>query len=197
MFIVLIMITGAAYAVNFVKEYDTNAPIPDDEWIQYRWQGEWTDGRFGGAGAVAGATYKWGSAISIPPGGTVWYNLIYPPAPGALYHVKHGVYRLFFYADTTNGGVQSQVDIQVYVDNMMIQIDTSTQIPDPSSGTTGIQSPAANGHCGVIDVGWIDFSDENHTMNPGPWHFIEIINIDAHAPPRTIIIDEIVISTAN
>ena len=185
MFIALIMITGAAYAVNFVKEYDTNAPIPDDEWNQYRWQGEWTDFRTPGAGAVQNVNYKWGEAIQLPPGTAVQYNLIFPPTPGASYHVKHGIYRLFFYGDTTNAGVQQPVQISVYVDFDFIQIQKS------------VISPATNGHCGVIDVGWIDFSDENHTIpQPGApgWHWIEIANLDQNF---AIIIDEIVISTAN
>jgi hypothetical protein len=193
--IVMIMIASGAYGVVFIREYDTNAPVADDEWNQYRWPGEAWDGIGGGAAVVGGANYKGGQAIQLPPGGFVSYNLIFPPAPGATMHVKHGVYRLFLYASTnTTGGLSGLVHISVYVDFMFIQIDTTNIAP-----YTGVQSPAANGHCGVIDVGWIDFSDELHNRAPPPgnYHWIEIANTGAGGNPNTITIDEVIISTAN
>lgn len=189
--IITMLIIGGVMAVPYVREYDTNAPVADDEWNQYRWQGEAADFLLAGAVVVPGPLYKGGAAVSLPPGATAQYLLYYPPSPGATIHVKHGIYRMFFYADTTNApGVQTPVDISVYIDFDYIQIDTTTWGP---AGTTGLQSPAANGHAGVIDVGLIDFSDEPHTI-PLNYHWIEISNIDG---VDTIIIDEIVISTAN
>ena len=187
--IVGIMITGTAYAVNFASEYDTNNPVSqDNEWNQYKWQAEGADVLQNGAVVTwpPNQLYDANHAVLMPPGSTVQYYLYLPGVQNSTIDVKWGIYRLFLFADTTNNDTQSSVNIHVYIDYDFIQI------------VKRITSPAAPGHCGVIDVGWIDFQDEPPTIGqnppPQPCHVIEIANLDQQ---NQLIIDEIVISTAN
>ena len=183
----MMFITGVL-GVPFASEYDTNNVLSqDNEWNQYRWQAENADVFAGGAVVIGpNQLYDMNWALSLPPGASVQYYLYLPGVMGSTIDVKNGTYRLFLFADTTNGPNQMPVQISVYIDFDFIQI------------VTPVTSPAAPNHCGTINPGWINFQDEPRTIGgappPLPCHVIEIANLD---PINTIIIDEITISTAN